>query len=75
MVQKECLEESTKKEIVNTIDANIRLVRLKSNELSKDLAEGRQTTKDMRSTIRELNAYMCRTEMLKRDIENISACK
>lgn len=75
MKQKECLEESTKNDIVNSIGANIRCVRLKSNELLRDLAAGREPTKDMKSAIRELNAYICSMEVLKKDIENMSICK
>lgn len=75
MIQKECLEESTKEDIINSIDANIRCVRLKSNELAKDLAEGIETTKDMKSAIRGLNTHICRMGLLKKDIENISICR
>lgn len=74
-MNQECLEGSTKKDILDAIDNNIRCVRLKSNELLRDLAAGRQTVKDMKSSIRELNTYICRMDILRKDIEDISICR
>jgi len=73
-ITNECLTESTKSDIIDAIDKSIACVKLKSSEILKDLSAGRQTVKDHKSAIRELNTYACRMEILKKDIKEIPIC-
>lgn len=73
-ITKECLTESTKNDIIDAIDKSVVCIKLKSNEILKDLREGRRTVKDHKAALRELNTYTCRMEILKKDIKDIPIC-
>lgn len=73
-ITNECLTESTKSDIIDIIDKSIACFRLQSNEILRDVAAGRQTVKDHKSALRELNTHICRMELLKKDIKDIHIC-
>ncbi len=69
MVNKECLEESTKKEILDLIGGYIVCTKLRTGGTI-----GREIGKDTRPVLRKLKSQICGIEILKKDIEDIPVC-
>lgn len=69
MVNKECLAESTKKEILDIVGGYIVCTKLRTGgSIVKEIG------KDTRPVLRKLKSQICNIEILKKDIEDIPIC-